>query len=463
MNINIFEGYVINWIPNIKNSKKPIYITIAEELEKDIKNENLAPGTRLPSQRDLANYLNVNLGTIAKAFKICREKGLIHGSVGKGTFTSSDTETKKIMFSSSKLLKGIELEMGSLVPNTELSKETMLKLQNLLETMNVSSIFKFDSPTGSLFQRKSMIKLSKKLKLTNTENNILFSSGSQNAITAILMSFFKKGDKIGTTKLIYPGIKAVANMLGIQLIPIKENNNEITEENLMYLCKTENIKGLYLIPDYNVPTTHTLSNSSRKTIAEIAIKEKLLIIEDSLFSLMSPKVNIPIANYAPENTFYIFSPSKIIANGLRFAFISVPTRYKENLLNTLYNINISTTPLIIDIVSEMINSKLIDIILKEKVTLTIERNKIINEFLEAYNILGDLNCPFRWLILPENVKGKDFEKTAYEKGLKVYCSERYIIGNEKTINAIRISILSIKNNNDFKEAVKLLKKLLKNL
>lgn len=458
MDVNLFKNYIMNWIPSLEKSEKPLYLVIAEQLENDIKNGILLPGTKLPSQRDLANFLNINLGTIAKSFKICRQKGLIYGSVGKGTFVSSDTKTKEIMFSSSKLSK--QIEMGSLFSDNKLSKKTISKINLLLNNTDSSLIFQYDGPAGNLFQRKAMIKLSYQLKLQTNEKNILFTSGSQNAITAIFMSFFKKGDRVGTTSLIYPGVKAVANMLGIQLVPIKEKNNEITKEGIEYACKNENIKGLYLIPDYNVPTTHIMSDKLRKEIANIAINRNLLIIEDSPFSLLNQELNPPIARYAPENTFYIFSTSKVLAHGLRFAFVITPIKYKYTLLNTLYNINISTSPLIIDIVSRMINEGLINTILEEKRKLIIDRNIFINDSLKDYKLFGNVNCPFRWLILPTNITGKEFEDRAHDLGLNVYCSERYSIGGIKPINAIRLSILPIRNNDDFKKAVSILKKIL---
>ncbi|MCU5802150.1 PLP-dependent aminotransferase family protein, partial [Clostridioides difficile] len=80
----------------------------------------------------------------------------------------------------------------------------------------------------------------------------------------ILAGLFQHGDRIGVDPLTYPGIKTAAKMLGIQLIPIKQEDKEISEEGLLYACKNENIKGLYIIPDYQNPTTHIMSQNGRK-------------------------------------------------------------------------------------------------------------------------------------------------------------------------------------------------------
>lgn len=65
-----------------------IYLSIANLLEQDIINGSLAPNVKLPPQRELADYLDLNLSTITRAFKICELKGLIYAVVGRGTFVS---------------------------------------------------------------------------------------------------------------------------------------------------------------------------------------------------------------------------------------------------------------------------------------------------------------------------------------------------------------------------------------
>ncbi|GAB2535230.1 hypothetical protein GCM10026983_03380 [Gracilibacillus alcaliphilus] len=53
-------------------------------------------GTKLPPQRELADYLDLNLSTISKAFKECGLKGLLSSSVGSGTFVAYDALSMRI-------------------------------------------------------------------------------------------------------------------------------------------------------------------------------------------------------------------------------------------------------------------------------------------------------------------------------------------------------------------------------
>jgi DNA-binding transcriptional regulator YhcF (GntR family) len=88
MPVNSFSNYPMSWKPDRNALKRPIYLSLAMLLEHDITNGYLAPGTKLPPQRELADFLDVNFTTITRAYKLCEFKGLIYAITGSGTFVS---------------------------------------------------------------------------------------------------------------------------------------------------------------------------------------------------------------------------------------------------------------------------------------------------------------------------------------------------------------------------------------
>lgn len=62
------------------------YVQVADHLESRIRTGDLAPGARLPGERDLAAEYMVALGTIRKAVKVLRERSLVVTTPSKGTF-----------------------------------------------------------------------------------------------------------------------------------------------------------------------------------------------------------------------------------------------------------------------------------------------------------------------------------------------------------------------------------------
>lgn len=458
MPINSFDDYPMSWKPDIKNAAGPLYKVLAKMLEGDILSGKLIPGTKLPPQRELADFLDINLSTVSRAFKLCEQNGLICASIGNGTFVSTDAGTNHIL---SPIPENLQIiEMGAILPNIGPNKAIIEYLQKMLSEPEVDRLFQYGNAGGSNWQKEAAVKWIGKANLKVEQDQILFSLGGQNAIAAILASLFKAGDKIGTDPLIYPGIKTIAKMLGIQLVPIDWVNNEITEEGLCNACKNEKIKGLYIIPDFHNPTTHTMSLKTRKMIGEIARRNHIIIIEDAINSLLKDNPLPPVASFAKDQTIYILSLSKVISPGIRLAFIAAPEEYCKEVSTGIYNLNITVSPLLLELAARLIHTKLADSIAEERRQYIRQQNKIVNLYLKNYEILGEEDCPFRFILLPEVFTGKSFEICARNEGVQVYSGERFLVGNSQDRRAVRISVTAAKDASEFETGVKILKRIL---
>ena len=84
MPFNRFDNYPMSWRPVLPKGNAPLYRLLAQQLEQDIASGNLLPGTKLPPQRELADFLDINSAR-SRALS-CDGKGLLHGEVGSGTF-----------------------------------------------------------------------------------------------------------------------------------------------------------------------------------------------------------------------------------------------------------------------------------------------------------------------------------------------------------------------------------------
>jgi DNA-binding transcriptional MocR family regulator len=458
MPVNSFDNYPMTWKPSITNRKGPLYKVLSDLLEEDIKNGVLKPGDKLPPQRELADFLDVNLSTISRTFKFCEQKGLISGEIGRGTYISSDVNVNSTLLNPSNINNLIE--MGATYPPYEQNKDIIKFIENMLGQPNSDKFLEYSSPCGTFAQRSSGVKWLKKLSLDVTEENILLASGGQNALCAVLSSLFQPGDRIGTDPLSYSGLKTLAKMLGIQLVPIMQEMNEMSPISLKNYCRNNELKGIYLIPDHHNPTTHSLSLKTRKEIVHVAKEYNLIIIEDGINSMLSENHIIPIAALAPEQTIYISSISKVLCAGLRVSFIASPLIYKKTLESALYNINMMVSPFNAEIVRQLINSPLSDKIIIERRNLILERSNLTNAILNDFYILGDKYCNFRWLILPEGWNGKIFETCAKNAGVQVYCAERFAIGNASVPAAVRISITAPKDLAELERGLNIIKSIL---
>ena len=249
-------------------------------------------------------------------------------------------------------------------------------------------------------------------------------------------------------------------MLGIQLVPIEWKNGEISEEGLKNACKNEKIKGLYIIPDFHNPTTHVMSLRTRKMIADVARHYQIIIIEDAINSLLMETPKPPVASFAGEQTIYILSLSKIISPGLRLAYMAVPDAYRKEVATGIYNMNITVSPFALELASRLIQSKKADSIAAERRQYTKEQNDIVNRYLGEYEIYGDMECPFRFIQLPEAFTGTSFEICAKNEGVQVFSGERFLVGNSQAKRAVRFSVTAARNPAEFEDGIKILKRIL---
>lgn len=67
-------------------SAAPIYTQIVEQIRGQLLSGRLKPGDQLPTVRQLAAELRVNFNTIARAYRILDESGLISTQQGRGTY-----------------------------------------------------------------------------------------------------------------------------------------------------------------------------------------------------------------------------------------------------------------------------------------------------------------------------------------------------------------------------------------
>jgi len=67
-------------------SGKPIYLQIIDQIRLMIAHGELRPGDQLPTVRQLATDLRVNFNTVARAYRLLDEAGLISTQHGRGTY-----------------------------------------------------------------------------------------------------------------------------------------------------------------------------------------------------------------------------------------------------------------------------------------------------------------------------------------------------------------------------------------
>jgi len=77
------------WTPDLNGRNQTRYLAIVEALADSIAAGELRPGERLPTYRELAWQLRVNVSTVTQAYREAARQHLVSGEVGRGTYVLS--------------------------------------------------------------------------------------------------------------------------------------------------------------------------------------------------------------------------------------------------------------------------------------------------------------------------------------------------------------------------------------
>ena len=87
----------VTWAPLIEPTGLPLYLAIAKALDDDITSGRLAIDTKLPTQRELADHLNIALGTVTRAYAEAERRGLIRSEGRRGTFVGEPQTSRAFL------------------------------------------------------------------------------------------------------------------------------------------------------------------------------------------------------------------------------------------------------------------------------------------------------------------------------------------------------------------------------
>ena len=145
MPVNSFDNYPMTWKPDKQLLKAPLYTSLAKLLEKDIIEGRLTAETKLPPQRELADFLDLNLSTVTRAFKLCEQKGLIYAIIGKGTFISPNRAKPLATLPKNETL----IPLGNLHPYYQLNYVVSDISRRILQSQSVDRLFEFDTKNNT--------------------------------------------------------------------------------------------------------------------------------------------------------------------------------------------------------------------------------------------------------------------------------------------------------------------------
>lgn len=458
MPFNSFLNYPMSWKPERSRLKRPIYLSLAEMLEEDIAAGFLPPGTKLPPQRELADFLDINFTTVTRTYRLCELKGLIYAVTGSGTFVSPNASKSVTISAENLAASSIDLGfVGSFEQCNEMINDT---IASIMKKRRFSELLDYEYPTGMPHHKAAAVNWLKNMGMHTDPDHLAIASGTLNAIALALFALFEPGNRIAVDTYAFVNFIELAKMHHLQLVPINGDQEGMLAEELEAQHRIKPVHGVFLSPSCCNPTTVMISERRKTALAEVIGRCGMILIEDDIHAFLSAGIiedyRGPISRFLPEQSVYISGTSKPLCSGLRVAYLVYGDRFRDPLLTALFNVNVKTSSLDSEIITELILSGKAGEITECKRALSREMNNLYFQFFPDRKGIGHPLSFYRWLPVQDTRRGSEVERELLDAGIRVYHSDRFLSGPRKAENYLRVSLATVREKERLREALKIL-------
>ena len=226
------------------------------------------------------------------------------------------------------------------MPNlSALPMEMMAGVVNKLVLENGSEALQYGSGQGHPFLREQICEVMALEGIRAHPDDVIVTTGSQQALDLISRIFINPGDVVLVEAPSYVGALGTFKQYEANVVHVQMDEHGLIPQALRDAISAvrangQQIKFLYLIPNYQNPAGVLLPADRRTEILEICQAEKIFIVEDNPYGLLGFDKPSPNAMRASdsENVIYLGSFSKTIAPGFRVGWALVPPSLKEKLV-----------------------------------------------------------------------------------------------------------------------------------
>lgn len=328
----------------------PLYRQLQTALSGQIRSGAIAKGSRLPSVRGLAKNLAVSPITVVQAYNALAAEGLVHASVGRGTFAGFPDEPShpeapdqiapgngewhaalpvhlrapRISAMQALLRPGrrpgvISLAAGT--PDPSLFPIRALgRLWSRVMATEDPRFLQYGTPQGDLHLRTWIAERCGTLGIAARPEEVLITSGSQQAIDLVARTFVGPGDYVLVESPTFITALDIFENRGAKLVGVPMDAEGARVDVVASLVERFRPRLMFTMPTAHNPTGILMAEGRRRQLAALARRYNLLVLEDDTCSEFAYDGEAPPAIKAFDTSghvIFIQSFSKTVVPGLR--------------------------------------------------------------------------------------------------------------------------------------------------
>lgn len=423
--------------------RTPRYRSIVDDLSARIRAGSLPPGTQLPTVRALMKQHGIALATAARVYAELEAVGLVVGETGRGTFVRDMSLPRGLGLEQHPARAGaIDLTFNypSLPGQAELLRDG---LRALAASGDLDALLHSAPQGGRPHERQIVARHLRNRGLRVPGEQVLIVNGAQQGLATGVMALLEPGDVLAVDALTYPGVKALAHALRLELAPVPARaGGGMDPDRLAALCRKRPVRAVYTMPTLHNPLGVVMSDPERQRLAEVAERHDLIVIEDGAYAFLAEPAPKPVFTYAPDRTLYVSGLSKSVASGLRMGFVAAPARWIPALERAIRVSTWHTSSLTVALSCQWIEEGVVDSLELQKRRDARRRQQLARRILQGRTMLAHPASYYLWLVLPDHLRADDVAAGLERDGVLVTTAEPFAT-TASVPQALRIALGSI--------------------
>lgn len=322
--------------------------------------------------------------------------------------------------------------------------EKMKKISNMVLSENGAKALQYGPTEGFEPLREQIVKRMKALDIDAKSDDILVTNGSQQGLDFTARIFFNEGDVVLCESPSYLGAINAFKAYGPKFIEVPTDSEGMKMDELEKILENnDNVKVIYVIPDFQNPTGRTWAVDRRKKLVELANKHNVAIVEDNPYGELRFEGEMPpsIKSLDTEGrVIFLGTFSKTMCPGLRLGWVCAD----EEVLNK-YILVKQGADLQASTISQMEMAKFLEEYSIEEHIDTIKevygrrRDLMLKtmeaEFPEGVTFTRPEGGLFTWVEMPEHINARELAVKALAKNVAFVPGGSFFPngGNENTL------------------------------
>jgi DNA-binding transcriptional MocR family regulator len=325
-------AWIAELIGDWKLGRGPLLSRLSNALEAAIARGTIPAGMRLPSERELAQALDLSRSTVVAAYDRLKTDGRVHTLRGSGTYAGSAPSLERsVRFSAGRLVSIVDNQAGprpsaieftiAALPGSREIGPAGERLAQHLGTLSTETPGYL--PLGLPALRREIAHAYSRRGLPTQPEQIIVTSGAQQAISLVAQLF--RGTRVALEDPTNPASIEAFRAANAEIVSISMDADGARIDELERLTTNAIPRAVYTASTYNNPTGTMLTAERRRRLVELSRRDGFTIVEDETLCDISHRAvepPPPIASIDQDlSVISIGSACKLFWGGLRIGWV----------------------------------------------------------------------------------------------------------------------------------------------